>query len=172
MITKVRHLPFAAGARLFMGCIFVAHGLNGFLNFTPQDFVPMRATHVPDWALTFVAALVATRFVFPLVNAIELVAGALLLSNRFVPLALAVLAPIIINMAAFYAVLAAVAPAGAILAIVMLGLDVYLAWTYREAFRPMLAAHSNGKPRGSQPHPESPPSSTTVPPRQAGPLPA
>ena len=148
MSPVLRDAPIAA--RLLLGLVFVAHGLNGFLNVVPQDFIPLATSHVPDRALTFVSALVAAGYVFPLVNAIEVVAGALLLSNRFVPMALTVLAPIIVNLVAFYGVLAAVAPGGTVLAAATLGLEVYIAWTYREAFRPLLAARPNGKPSGSQ----------------------
>jgi uncharacterized membrane protein YphA (DoxX/SURF4 family) len=137
-MTDSRQSTVALGARLLLGLIFVAHGLNGFLKLVPQ-----APTYVPDRALAFVAALVIAGYVFPLVNAVEIVAGALLLSNRYVPLALAALAPIIVNIAAFYGVLAALPPAGSVLAAVMLGLEIYLAWTNREAFAPMLAPRAS-----------------------------
>ncbi len=139
-MTILRHAPMAAGPRRLLGLIFVAHGLNGFLNVLPQAPTP-----VPDRALAFVAALVIAGYVFPLVNTVEIIAGTLLLSNRFVPLALAALAPIIVNIAGFYVVLAALPPAGSLLTALMLGLEIYLAWTYREAFRPMLASHTDDK---------------------------
>jgi hypothetical protein len=74
---------------------------------------------------------------FPLIKGTEVTVGALLLSNRFVPLALALVAPIVVNIFAFHAFLE---PAGLGLAAVVVGLEVYLAWAHREAFRPMLAA--------------------------------
>jgi len=61
-----------------------------------------------------------------------------LLSGRFVPLALAVLAPIVVNIVAFHLFLA---PAGLPLPIVVLTLELFLAWSYRSAYRPMLGAH-------------------------------
>jgi uncharacterized membrane protein YphA (DoxX/SURF4 family) len=152
MSTALHRVSIAA--RLLLGFIFVAHGLNGFLNFWPQDFIPLSTTQVPERAATFVAALIATGYVFPLVNAIEIVGGALLLSNRFVPIALAVLAPIIVNLLAFYGLVVAVAPGGIVLAALTLVLEVYLAWTHREAFRPMLAAHASETPSGGHPHAE------------------
>jgi hypothetical protein len=72
----------------------------------------------------------------PLLMGTELVVGALLLSNRFVPLALAVIAPIIVNIVAFHV---ALAPSGLPLAFVVLTLELLLAWSYRGAFRPMVA---------------------------------
>jgi hypothetical protein len=71
------------------------------------------------------------------VKGTELVAGALLLSNRFVPLALAILAPVLVNIVAYHAFLA---PSGIGIGLVLVALTLYLAWSYRAAYRPMLAA--------------------------------
>ena len=75
---------------------------------------------------------------FPLLKGTEVIAGALLLANRHVPLALAVLAPIVVNIVGFHAFLA---PAGLPLALAALALLLVLAWAYRDAFAPMLRRH-------------------------------
>jgi uncharacterized membrane protein YphA (DoxX/SURF4 family) len=124
-----RHLPTVG--RVLLGLIFFVFGLNGFLNFLPQP------SNEPEGALAFAGALFKTGYMFPLLKGTEVIVGALLLSNRFVPLALTVVAPIIVNIFAFHAFLA---PAGLGLAVVIVGLEVSLAWTYREAFRPMLTS--------------------------------
>jgi hypothetical protein len=87
----------------------------------------------------FLGALAATGYMFPLLKGTEVAAGLLLLSGRFVPLALALLAPVIVNIVAFHAFLA---PAGMALPILVLALEIYLAWTRRASFRPMLAARA------------------------------
>ena len=130
----VRRFP-ATWPRWLLGILFIAHGLNGFVNYMPQ-----AATPIPERALAFVAALTIAGYVFPLVNAIEIAAGVLLLANRFVPLALVALAPIVVNIVAFYVVLGGLAPAGTLLAVLVLGLEGYLVWTHREVFRPMLTS--------------------------------
>jgi hypothetical protein len=61
--------------------------------------------------------------------------GILLLTNRFVPLALAIVAPVILNILAYHIFLSA-SPVGFIF--IFIALEIYLAWTYRDAFRPML----------------------------------
>jgi len=61
----------------------------------------------------------------------------MLLTNRFVPLALALLAPIVVGIITFHV---AMAPATIGPGIVVLVIELYLAWAYRGAFRPMLAA--------------------------------
>jgi hypothetical protein len=119
-----------AVARILVGLVFAVFGLNGFLHFIPAP--PPEGT-----AATFLGGLAAAGYFFPFLKATELVAGAALLANRYVPLALAVLAPIVLNIFAYHL---ALAPSGMVIAIVLLALQVFLAWSYRAAFRPMLAA--------------------------------
>lgn len=116
---------------ILMGLMFLVFGLNGFLNFIPQPKDPM-----PEGAAAFAGALMKTGYMFPLVMGTQLLVGTLLLLNRFVPLALALIAPIIVGIVAFHIFLA---PASIGPGIVVLVLELYLAWAYRNAFRPMLA---------------------------------
>ena len=116
-----------------MGLVFFVFGLNGFLHFIPQP--PME----PGPAASFLGGLFSASYMLPLLKGTEVVAGALLLSNRFVPLALTLLAPIIVNIFLFHAVLA---PSGVAVPVVIVILESVLAWKYRAAFRPMLAARA------------------------------
>jgi uncharacterized membrane protein YphA (DoxX/SURF4 family) len=121
-----RHI--ATAARILLGLVFFVFGLNGFLHFIPQPPPPAPA-------MAFFGALFATGYMLPLVMGTQLLVGVLLLSNRFVPLALALIAPIIVNIVAFHA---ALAPSGLPLALVVLALELLLAWSYRGSFRLML----------------------------------
>jgi DoxX len=123
-----RHLPTAG--RVLMGLLFLVFGLNGFLNFLPQPKTPM-----PEGAAALAEAMMKTGYLFPLIMGTQLIVGVLLLSNRFVPLALALIAPVVVNIFAFHAFLA---PSGLPLAVVVLALEFYLASAYRTSFRPML----------------------------------
>jgi uncharacterized membrane protein YphA (DoxX/SURF4 family) len=126
-------------ARLVLGLVFIVFGLNGFFHFLPQP--PMSGPPAD-----FAGALFATGYMFPLIKGTEVAAGLLLLANRYVPLALAILAPVVVNIVAFHAFLA---PAGLVLPIVVLGLELYLARSYRGAFAPMLQART-------EPHTDAP----------------
>ena len=117
-------------ARLLLGAIFFVFGLNGFLH-----FIPMPAPTGPT--AVFMTGLGATGYFFPLLKGTEVLAGRLLLGNRFVPLALTVLAPIALNIVAFHAFLA---PSGLLLPLVIVALGVYLAYTERAVFAPLLRA--------------------------------
>ncbi|MEP6872477.1 MAG: DoxX family protein, partial [Anaerolineaceae bacterium] len=66
----------------------------------------------------------------------QLIVGVLLLANRFVPLALALIAPFLVNALAFHLFLE---PSGRPIVLAFLVVEIYLAWAYRKAFRPMLA---------------------------------
>ena len=123
-----RHLP--ALARVLMGLMFLVFGLNGFLHFIPEPKTPM-----PEGAMAFAGALVKSGYMFPMVMGTQLIVGVLLLLNRFVPLALALIAPVVVNIITFHVFLA---PSGIGPGLVVLVLELYLAWTYRNAYRPML----------------------------------
>jgi uncharacterized membrane protein YphA (DoxX/SURF4 family) len=118
------------GARILLGLVFFVFGLNFFLHFIPTP--PMSGP-----SASFAGAMAATGYLFVLVKVTEVTGGVLLLSGRFVPLALALLAPVIVNIVAFHAFLA---PSGLALPLVILLLEVFLAWSYRDAYRPMLGA--------------------------------
>ena len=137
-----RNLPTVG--RIGLGLVFTVFGLNGFLQFLPHP--PM-----PEAAGSFLGALAATGYMFPLIKGTEVLSGLLLLSGRYVPLALTLLAPIIVNIVAFHAVLA---PGGVGMALAVLALEIYLAWVHRAAFRGVLSAQStpeNRAARGGEP---------------------
>ena len=83
-------------ARILLGLIFLVFGLNGFFH-----FLPMPPQDPKSVAGQFSAALAAAKF-FPVVFAIQVTGGALLLSGRFVALALNILGPIIVGILIFH----------------------------------------------------------------------
>lgn len=111
--------------RTFLGLIFFVFGMNGLLHFLPTPAQPPAAG-------AFFGALAATGYMLPLIMSTEIIGGALLLTGFFVPLALVMLAPVIVNIVAFHLFLA---PGGLPLAIVVAALEVALAWLHGEAFR-------------------------------------
>jgi uncharacterized membrane protein YphA (DoxX/SURF4 family) len=122
-------------ARIALGLVFFVFGLDGFLHFMPPPSGP-----VPEGALALGVAMMKSGYLFQLVKGTEVIVGALLLANRFVPLALALIAPVIVNIVAFHAFLA---PSGLPLALGVLALELYLAWSYRAVYRPMLMVHDH-----------------------------
>ena len=119
-------------ARYLLGLPLLVFGLNAFLNFIPQPETP-----IPERAAAFAGALVASGYMMPLIGLTLLGVGLLLVVNRFVPLALVLLAPFLVNSLAFHVFLE---PAGLVPAGVFAALELYLAWAYRAAYRPLLTA--------------------------------
>jgi putative oxidoreductase len=105
-------------ARILLGLIFFVFGLNGFLHFLPMP--PMSGVQAQ-----FFEGLMATRYFLPFMAGVQVISGALLLAGALVPLALVMLAPIIINIVLFHLF---VAPSGLPIAIVVGLLEVYLAF--------------------------------------------
>lgn len=83
------------------------------------------------------SAFMKSGYMFQLLAGTELVSAVLLLVNRFVPLALALLAPVVVNIVMFHIFLEL---KGLGVAIVILILELYLAWSYRSTFASMLMA--------------------------------
>jgi uncharacterized membrane protein YphA (DoxX/SURF4 family) len=125
-------------ARSLLGLAFVVFGLNFFLHFIPQPPIAPEAG-------AYLGALVTGKILL-MIKVIEVTAGLLLLTNRFVPLALTLLAPVEVGILAFHGVFE---PASILIPVILAVLSVYLAWAYRAAFAPMLRAHVEPTPAGA-----------------------
>lgn len=116
-------------ARYLAGIIFLVFGLNGFLHFIPLP--PPSGV-----AGQFMGALFVSHYL-TLIFAVQVVGAILLLANRYVPLALALLAPVIVNILSFHALMA---PSGLPLAIVVAVLWALEFAHVRSAFAPLFRA--------------------------------
>jgi hypothetical protein len=85
----------------------------------------------------------ASGYFLPLLFGTNTITGAALLIGRFVPLALTVLAPVIVNIVAVHLFLD---PSGFPLTILVVALELFLAWSYRAAFRSLLRAGNDAAP--------------------------
>jgi putative oxidoreductase len=113
----------SAIARYLVGVIFLVFGLNGFLHFIPLP---------PPSGLAgqFMGALFVSHYL-TLIFGLQVIAAVLLLANRYVPLALAVLAPVIVNILCFHALMA---PSGLPLALFVAVLWAVIFADVRPAF--------------------------------------
>ncbi|SEQ28543.1 hypothetical protein SAMN05216188_102650 [Lentzea xinjiangensis] len=137
--TQTKTRKFAVGryativTRVLTGLLFATTGLNGFLMFMPA---PDPSTMAPE-GVAFNTALYATGYMVQLMSGVQLVSGLLLVAGRFVPLALALLAPVVVNIFLFHVFLE---PSGMVMALLVVAAEIGLAWAYRDRFRPMLKA--------------------------------
>lgn len=113
-------------ARLLLGLMFVFFGLNGFFQFLPSP--PLEGV-----SGAFLGALVTSHYLY-FVCAVQVIAGLLLLANQFVPLALAMLAPVVANIVAYHLTMQ---PHAAQLAVLATVLWIFLAWKSRAYFMPL-----------------------------------
>ena len=124
-----KYLPVVA--RVLMGLLFLMTGLNGFLNFLPMP------ANLPAGLVAFSIAMLNTGYLFQLAMGVQLIVAVMLLLNRYVPLALTLIAPIIVNIICIHWFLDR---SGLPMAGFVLVLELYLAWVYRKSFKPMLMA--------------------------------
>lgn len=130
--TQTRWNKLAAGVRIAMGLVFAFSGLN-------HVFALVAMPPMTGGAATFWHGLQQAGYFFPLLGAVELGVGALLLMGKLVPLALTVAAPILVNVAAFHAVLAR---QGLAMAAALVAMAVFLARRHGPAFGALLAARA------------------------------
>jgi putative oxidoreductase len=111
-------------ARLLLGLLLVATGLNGFFHFLHLRAAPAGL------AAQFVGALAQSHYLY-VVSAIQVLCGLLLVFNRFVPLALVIAGPIVFNIILYHVFLL---PEGFGPAVVVTALWVIAFVAYREYF--------------------------------------
>jgi uncharacterized membrane protein YphA (DoxX/SURF4 family) len=110
-------------ARYLLGLIFVVFGANGFLHFIPMP-------PPPGVAGQYMGALFMSHFLV-VIFLLELIPGILLLIGRYVPLALVLLGPVIVNIFFFHALMA---PSGLPLALLVIILWLLVFAYHRSAF--------------------------------------
>ncbi|MHC4135927.1 MAG: DoxX family membrane protein [Planctomycetota bacterium] len=112
-------------ARILLGLPFLVFGLNGFFHFLPE------AGELSVRGKAFVDGMGATGYMLPLLHITEVVCGALLVAGFFVPLALTVLAPVLVNVLLFHLKLDT---KGIEIAIVLCALEALLVFAHAPYF--------------------------------------
>jgi len=111
-------------AKYLLGAMYVVFGLNGFLQFLPQP-APTAAGGA------FLGALFTAGYMFPFIKLTEIFGGLLLLANRS-SLGAVILFPVTLNIVAYHLFLDL---PGAPIAIVLLALNLAVAWFNRENYK-------------------------------------
>jgi uncharacterized membrane protein YphA (DoxX/SURF4 family) len=116
--------------RTLLGLLFLFASVVVLFNLVPQPELTGRVKIFND-------GLAASGYLVTLLKVTELLCSLALLSGRFVPLALVVLAPIIVNILFFHSFLA---PEGLPVAIFAFLSAIFLAWAYRKSYAPLFVA--------------------------------
>jgi putative oxidoreductase len=118
-------------ARILLGLIFVVFGLNPFLKYIPMQLPPGLAGQ-------YLSVLFASHLVY-VIGAAQVIGGVLLLANRYVPLGLTILAPVILNILAYHLLMDL---KGIPLALIATVLWFILFFRYRQNFSGILVART------------------------------
>ncbi|OYD09150.1 hypothetical protein CHM34_02950 [Paludifilum halophilum] len=119
----------AVACRVLLGLIFLAAGANGLLVvFKLTPVLPTSPKAMEFFKLEYLLILEKVS---------EFICGILLITNRFVPLSLSVLAPIIVNILGFHLF---EDPKMLPLALLLIVLEAYLVWVYRRHFAGILTS--------------------------------
>ena len=124
--------------RNLLGLMFVVFGLNGFLHFLPM---PMPT----GLAGQYMTVLSASHYMVP-VFLLQILGGALLLANRYVPLGLVLLGPVIANILMYHALMA---PQGLPIALIVTALFLVVFYSVRQAFAGIFAAQMHSEETGA-----------------------
>jgi len=82
-------------ARILLGLIFFVFGLNGFLHFIPMGPMPAGLSG------QYITVMMQSHYLY-FVAAFQVACGALLLIGRYIPLALTLLGPVIVNILLYH----------------------------------------------------------------------
>lgn len=116
-------------AHILLGLVFAVFGLGGLLNLFPQPELNQEAA-------MYMSGLVSAGYFMTVLKLVEAIGGILLLTRRWVPLALVLLAPVVVHIFLFHAFLA---PEGLPMAVALVVLEGYLGFVvYRKSFKTVL----------------------------------
>lgn len=114
------------------GLFLLIFGLNGFLNFFPLP-------EMTEEAGTFAGSLAQTGYIFPIVGSLQIIVGILLTINKFRPLALIIIFPIMLNAFLLHLFLDPAGIAGSLVAII---LNVFLFIAHSESYKNLFQMNS------------------------------
>jgi putative oxidoreductase len=117
--------------RVLLGLLYVMASVMVLFKLGPTPPVPVGA------AKEFMEGMMATGYLLYLIKVTELVCGLLFVIGRFVPLAAVMIFPVSLNIFLYHVF---VPGDGLPVAIFVLSANLFIAYAYREKYKPMLAA--------------------------------
>ena len=110
-------------ARVILGLPFLIFGINYFFPFAPHP-------QLHGAAIDYMTGLTKTGYFWPILRSLEILIGVALISGKFVPLALAILAPINIQILVFHLALEPQNIPMAVIMSILHGFLIYRYWNY------------------------------------------
>jgi uncharacterized membrane protein YphA (DoxX/SURF4 family) len=127
--TKIMRKKILFGVSLLFGLIFINSGLNKFFNYMPMP------KDMPEKMMKVMGAFMEIGWLFPLIAVAEITGGVLFITNKFRALGAIILFPVLVGILLTHIL---IEPSGLPLAIVLLGIELWVIIENREKYLPMI----------------------------------
>ena len=117
------------GVSLLFGLMFINSGLNKFFHYMPMP------KDMPENMMKLMGAMMEIGWLFPLVAVAEIVGGILFITNKFRALGAIIIFPVLVGVLLTHIL---VAPSGLPMALVLLGIEIWIIIENREKYLPMV----------------------------------
>ena len=114
---------------LLFGLMFINAGLNKFFNYMPMP------KDMPENMMKVMTAFMQIGWLMPLIAVAEIVGGVLFITNKFRALGAIIIFPILIGILLTHII---IAPAGLPLALILMGIEIWVIIENREKYLPMV----------------------------------
>jgi len=117
------------GVSLLFGLMFINSGLNKFFNYMPMP------KEMPENMMNEMTAFMTIGWLMPLIAVAEIVGGALFITNKFRALGALIIFPVLVGILLTHILMA---PSGLPIALVLLGIELWVIIENREKYLPMI----------------------------------
>jgi len=117
------------GVSLLFGLIFINAGLNKFFHYMPMP------NNIPVNMMKAMTAFMQIGWLMPLIAVAEIVGGVLFITNKFRALGALIIFPVLIGILLTHII---IEPSGLPLALILLGIEIWVIIENREKYLPMV----------------------------------
>jgi uncharacterized membrane protein YphA (DoxX/SURF4 family) len=117
------------GISLLFGLLFINSGLNKFFNYMPMP------KDMPENMMNAMTAFMTIGWLMPLIAVAEIVGGILFITNKFRALGAIIIFPVLVGILLTHII---IAPSGLPLAVVLMGIELWVIIENREKYLPMI----------------------------------
>ncbi len=117
------------GVSLLFGLMFINSGLNKFFNYIPMP------KDMPENMIKLMGAIKEIGWLLPLVGVAEIVGGILFITNKFRALGAIIIFPVLAGIILTHIF---IAPSGLPMALVLLGIELWVIIENRDKYLPMI----------------------------------
>jgi len=114
---------------LLFGLMFINSGLNKFFNYMPMP------SDMPENMIKLMTAFMQIGWLMPLIAVAEIVGGVLFITNKFRALGAIIIFPVLVGILLTHII---VAPSGLPIALILLGIEIWVIVENREKYLPMI----------------------------------